>query len=530
MLFTGTIFGILGVVLAHVLRSYWNYSLILLFPILMAIVLGFGFYIGARIGRCCRLGWGSALIVLMFSLVGYGVFLFLNDYYERLDPKPTKVQEEYFLLAEEVQNFLGKLPYILDYIQPVENSELGDIGTEVVTFLNKFPDMARYTPVVIGSVFNSPRLEFMREYLIHPGITSWQEENGQLVFDNNIAQTWMIWIGEFLVAFVVALLITRSATKAAYQKRLGRFKKAGYSIPKGKAKAPKEKRRKKKRKEEPDSGLDLTPAPTEDESVQEEQKAEKKGFSFFGRKKKAKAAAEEEPAPEIAEKGKKKKRKWFGRKSEEPEAQAGSEQVPETAGTADTGLKMELPEEQQAARYALILHQYDSSRHDDLIRLIQQVGQVSEDRARRLLKVPSLIKQDVPAQEAGIAIEKFKQVDAQVKLITMEQLLELQKKQQQPAQPAASKSQPSSPETAEERYALILRSFGSAQQKPVLELLSSLSGTPVAQLQQSLNPPVSILRDATKDEVTMIAQQFQNLQADVIILTMAKLQKLMAKK
>jgi hypothetical protein len=147
----------------------------------------------------------------------------------------------------------------------------------------------------------------------------------------------------------------------------------------------------------------------------------------------------------------------------------------------------------------------------------------------------------------------FKHVQAQVKLITMEQLLELQKKQQgvqppqkpaaqatptQPAQavpkPAAQVApkpgQPSPPGTTEERYALILRKFDTVQRKAVLELLSSLSGTPVVQLQQTLKTPALILRDATKDEVTMIAQQFQALQADVKTLTMGELQKLMTKK
>ena len=81
-----------------------------------------------------------------------------------------------------------------------------------------------------------------------------------------------------------------------------------------------------------------------------------------------------------------------------------------------------------------------------------------------------------------------------------------------------------------ERYALILRKFDPAQQQPILELLSSLSGKPVDQLQQTLKPPALILRDATKDEVTMIAKQFEKLQAEVKSLTMTELQKLMTKK
>ena len=80
-----------------------------------------------------------------------------------------------------------------------------------------------------------------------------------------------------------------------------------------------------------------------------------------------------------------------------------------------------------------------------------------------------------------------------------------------------------------ERYALILRKFDPAQRKQVLELLGSLSGTPPTQLQQTLKTPALVLRDSSKDEVTMISQQFQKIQADVKILTMTELQKLMNK-
>ena len=235
----------------------------------------------------------------------------------------------------------------------------------------------------------------------------------------------------------------------------------------------------------------------------EKKKKEKTGFSLFGGKKKV------------------------------------EEQTVEEAASPEEQFAAQFPEDQ---RYAIILHQFDSARQNDLLQLIQQVGQVPEDKARRLLKVPSLLKRDVTSEEARVAIEKFYQLNAQLKLITMEQLTEIQKRQQSAAQPAPSSS-PSKPASAprpapprsstggaaEDRYALILKSFDQAQRKPILELLSSLSGKPVAQLQQTLKPPALILRDATKDEVTMIAQQFQALQAEVKSLTMADLQKLMAR-
>jgi hypothetical protein len=129
-------------------------------------------------------------------------------------------------------------------------------------------------------------------------------------------------------------------------------------------------------------------------------------------------------------------------------------------------------------------------------------------------------------------------VQAQVKLITMEQLQQLQSKQQQsvqaPAQTSAPKTAP--PLVSQRagdpaaRYALILRKFDPSRRKEVLELLSGLSGTPVSQIQQSLKTPALVLRDASKDEATMIVQQFKMIQADVKMLTMPELQKLMAKK
>jgi hypothetical protein len=270
----------------------------------------------------------------------------------------------------------------------------------------------------------------------------------------------------------------------------------------------------------------------------QEAKPKKKGFALFSKKKKTETPSEteavQEPEKKKKEKKKKEKKGWFGRKKKAeiaPEAESAAE-----AGGAEAETAM--PMAQEDVEYALILHQYAPTREEDLLRLIQQVGQMTEDKARRLLKVPSLIKRGVSAEEASIAIEKFKQVQAQVKLITMAQLMELQKKQQQSVQPSApaapqpSAAPPSVPAAGDDqaRYALILRKFDSSQRKAVLELLSSLSGTPVAQLQQSLKTPALVLRDASKDEVTMIAQQFQNIQAEVKMLTMTDLQKLMAKK
>lgn len=524
MLFTGTIFGVLGVILSHIYTKYYeDYYLIFVVSIVMIFSLGIGLYLGARIGRCSRFSFLTFLLVLFFSIVCYGSLLFLNHYYDSLAEKPAMIPDEYFRIVEDVQNFLAALPWVTDYVPPVENVPRDNIGTQILDFIKTFPERALLPePIVIGKIFDLALFAPVREYLEYPGITRWDEENTQLVFDEQAVKPWMLWAAECGLLWLITLLITRRGTTKAYLKFQERLKKRGGWQP----------------VRDHDTSLDMTPSQPLQKKPDE--KVKKKKRSFFGRKKTSKIPTEE-AAPqetetgtpalnEAEEKKKKKKGGWFRRKSREPEVQTESER-PTPEAPPDLGL--EFPEEEPEQLYALILHQYPPDREDDLVRLIQQVGQVPEERARRLLKVPSLIKRDMTTQDAQIATEKFKQVQAQVKLITMKQLVELQKKQQPSAPP--SPKPPAAPQQppgagAGERYALILRKFDSSQRKPVLELLSSLSNTPAAQLQQTLKTPALILRDATKDEVTMIAQQFQTIQADVKMLTMTELQKLMARK
>ena len=219
----------------------------------------------------------------------------------------------------------------------------------------------------------------------------------------------------------------------------------------------------------------------------------------------------------------------FGRKKNN--AEESDKGVDSGADSAE----MEFSEDH--SRYALILQQYEATRESDLVQLIQQVGPMPPEKARQLLKVPSLLKRDVSAQDAKFAIDKFKHVQAQVKLITMEQLLQIQQKQQtgQPAPPPQPKAAaPSSSAQAPagspgEHYALILKRIKPSRQQEILELLASLSGKSADQLQKTLKPPALVLRDATRDEVMMIAQQFQSLQAEVQSLTMSQLQQLLVK-
>ncbi len=526
MLITGTIFGLVGVVLAHILIKYYaDYDLFLIFPILMALFLGFGLSLGARWGRCGRLSLPTIFLALLLSIVCYDLLQFLNYYYEIQDPQPMIVLDEYSALAGEVHRFAANLPYVSDYIplpEDTPDAPARHLGTTVSEYLAALPDLARQ-PVIIGSIFDLALIAPFRDYLVYDGITTWDHEHGRLMFDEHIAQTWMLWIVELLLVIGVVLLKTRSGTRKAYQKRLKRAEQASGQYPLPKPKAAKTKK-----------GLVVgqQPAPAETSETAEETPPKKKK-SFLGRKKKqaAPGAEEKEAAPE-----KQKKRKWFGGKPKE--AAEHPEAEPAAVQAAQSDLSMEFPEDEQEENFALILYQYAPSRQDDLLRLIQQVGQMSEDRARKLLKVPSLLKREVSAEEAQLAIEKFQQVEAQVKTITMEQLRQLQQKQRQSVQPAqsaapAQPAPPPSPETAPaggQKYALILKKFDPDQRKPVLELLSSLSSTPVDKLQQTLKTPALILRDANSDEVKMIAQQFQNVQAEVKILTMAELQKLINKK
>ncbi len=533
MVVTGTIFGILGVVLTHIAMKYYgDYYLIFVYPIGLAIILGIGLYLGTRIGKCSRLSWLAFLLVFFFSVGCYGSLLFLNHYYDSLAEaeRPITIPDEYFLIADDVQNFLAELPWVTDYVQPVENVSRDNIGRQILHFLKTFPERAlRQEPIVIGTIFKLAIFAPVEEYLEYPGITRWDDDSKDLVFDEHAVRPWMLWATEWFLLWLITLLITRRGTTRAYDKFQERMKKRGGWQP----------------ARDQETSLDM--ASSRGKTLKEEAppKAGKKKRSWFGRKKSSveEGALQETGEPVLNEvegsevERKKKKRGWFRRKSEEPEEVQSETSVQAAPGSvtveAPPDIDLEFPVEEPEQLYALILHQYSSSREDDLIRLIQQVGQVPEERARRLLRVPALIKQGVSTQAARIAIEKFNQVQAQVKLITIEKLEDLQKKQQQAAQPVPKAPPPpqgTSGADSGERYALILRKFDPSQRKPVLELLSSLSNTPVVQLQQTLKTPALVLRDASKDEVTMIAQQFQTIQADVKMLTMTNLQKLMAKK
>jgi len=406
------------------------------------------------------------------------------------------------------------------------------LGAQLWQFAQGLPAQAT-TPatILIGTIFDLAIFAPIKDSLEYPGLTRWIEVNGapQLVFDEQAVRPWMVWAGEFGLLWGIILLFARRGVKKAYarlMKRMGGRDEQAYG--------KKGKDYQKAGKGTPTGKLDLTPrqvSAAETVPTAEVAPPKKKGGWFFGRKKSAAPDGDKAAEP-------KKKGGWFRRKSKTQPLDATPDAATAQIDTSSE-VEFELPTEQIAAPeqlYALILHQYAPGRESDLLRLIQQVNQVSDERARKLLKVPSLLKREVTTKEADVVINKFNQVQAQVKLITMQQLEELQKKQM-PATPPRPQAQAAAPQPAAkvaaddgEQYALILRKFDPAQRKPVLELLASISNTPVTQLQQSLKTPALVLRDASKDEVTMIAQQFAKIPADVKMLSMPELQKLMNKK
>ncbi len=600
MLFFGVMFGALGVWAAHLLTKHLsNYYLILIPAIVAGILLGLGLNLGTRIGRCSRFSIITFIFALLAAVVMYGSLLFFNHYHDTSAPQASIAEEVLFLFADS-WNFLAELPYVSDYMKPVTDQQVRDtltgvpglsalippadqpldsdgqppqdstanadatnaatdqtaapqaasarehIGRQIMAFAAALPQKAMAEePVLIGSIFNLVIFAPVQQSLEIPGITQWdgKPEDGRLLFDARAVQPWMVWSVEAVFAWLIAALMTRSGANAAYDRHQSRIEQSGGR---------------------PRQGLQIKPpSAAKQESVagaaeEKPAKEKKAGFSWFKRKKKATIPLEETALPEAeatptpADTSKKEKGGLFGWLKKKSAAKTEeAPEMPAAAGKDD--VNFELPEEggepTQDQRFALILHQYEPTRQEDLVQLIQQIGQVPEDRARKLLKTPSLIKRDVTVQQANIAIQKFNQVHAQVKLMPMEQLLQLQTKQQpappetpkspQPAQLATKKPAPAAPKPPAaapipqgapgERYALILRKFDPAQRKQVLELLGSLSGTPTTQLQQTLKTPALVLRDSSKDEVTMISQQFQKIQADVKVLTMTELQKLMNK-
>jgi len=200
MIATGTIFGILAVVLAHIgIKYFTEYYLILIFPIVIGFLLGMGLSWGARIGRCCRMSVIAFLLVLGFSIISYASLLFLNFYYDSLTEKPVIVLDEYTALAEDTQHLLANLPWISDYIPQVEDSTRENLWKQLRKFTLKFPERALSPePVVIGKIFNIALLSPVRDYLEHPGITQWNDEQEHLEFDEMLVRPWMLWSVELL--------------------------------------------------------------------------------------------------------------------------------------------------------------------------------------------------------------------------------------------------------------------------------------------------------------------------------------------
>ncbi len=594
MIFFGAIFGGIGLIAAHLLlRHLDSYYLILIPAIALGILLGLGLNFGAKIGRCSRFSVLTFVFVLFFSLLVYAKLLFVNNYHDTY-AKDATLGEELLLLTVDSWNTLDAVPYLSDYVAPLTDRQAKDavanlpvlsslvapaeqapdaskpteqaapataspdeatlspdtsapsespsprehIGRQALDFFIAFPQRAVVEePVLIGTLFHWSFFEPVRPSLERPGITKWQGDaaDGRLMFDERAVKPWMAWTAEWLLIWLIAVLMTRSGTNKAYDSFQRRLEKKGGGKTQGglQMKSAAAVTREEEKSQ----------ATSKKEKTPKEKKEKSGGFSLFGGKKKAKSTEEtDQPVggdEESKHAEKKKGGGFFGLKKKKTEEIDNASAAPSDSEEL-TFSEEALPLQEQS--YAMILHQYDPQRQEDLVRLLQQVGQVSEESARKLLKTPSLVKRDVNTQQANIAIQKFQQVQAQVKLITMDQLTQLQSKQrptpppmptEKPAkapapQPQKASAPPMSPSSEQpgEKYALVLRKFDQAQRKQVVELLASLSGTPVAQLQQSLKTPALVLRDASRDEVMMIAQQFQKIQAEVKMLTMAELQKL----
>jgi hypothetical protein len=209
MLITGTMAGGLGVVLAHVLTAYAaRYYLILVFPLVMALFLGTGLSLGARAGGCTRRHGGAVVVVLLCTLGCYGALLFMNDHYDKLVPRPANVAQAWERMIAESQHFLGTLPVLSKYLKPTDPI-VGDRGTDIGDFLAAVPDLAQATPVVIGTIFDRALFRPVKNVVVVPGVTAWDDERGALVFAASRVKTWMRWAVEALLVFVIALVMTR---------------------------------------------------------------------------------------------------------------------------------------------------------------------------------------------------------------------------------------------------------------------------------------------------------------------------------
>lgn len=510
----GLVLSVVGVLFSHLAISFYKYYFVLVFPILIGLLMGVGVSIGARMGRCSRQLPGF-LVIAFLSIFCYALLLMLNGFAIATEPK-TAV-EEYQYLND-------------DFINPLRDA-FGQSGWDqkIQEGLNTWSRLISLLPP-----YNEKAIASNHEYatfLEYPGFTTWDEQRKILEF--NKGQNWMVWLVELLVLILVAWERTYKTVQYNYERAYSR------------------------KMRQAELGKTSIKMKTEDRlSMLNGEPMKVSGFP-----EKSRGATLSSPEPQRWLLGKNKEGVTEGPqivddtevvKPERIEAPVSDGQTQEEERVETRTNQVEIQEQEDPATqkveeplYALILREYDPAQKEELIRLMVEVGQISPNKAKSLLKTPSLLKVHLTDVEVQFLTDQFNQIGAKVQAITMEQMQAIQNKQKEPGSettPLPSKEQeveaipPSStiPATRslkdEQKYAVLLQKFDETHREEILHFLASLTGLQIERLRQAFRTPALTAKNLTKDDADQIAQQFKSLHAEASILTMNDLQKMFSRK
>ncbi|HWP48058.1 MAG TPA: hypothetical protein VNM22_12910 [Candidatus Limnocylindrales bacterium] len=526
MFVCGLFLGLVGVLSSHLAISFYRYHFVLLFPVWMGILLGMGVSMGARIGRCTRQLSGFLMVTLL-SIFCYALLLILNNFTSLTEPG-TAVKEYYYLRR--------------DFVEPLQKT-VSQYGLDLKTWdtlKEVWFQWASLLPAYDEKAMVSNH-EFS-VFLEYPPLTRWQAQRKILEFEK--VQNWMVWGVELLVLILVAWEKTHKTIQYNYARAYSR--KMLQSEVKS---SPTETKTLENRL----ANLNLEPGRVS-EASQQAKKPEAP----------VKTPGTETPTVTIPP--------MPVDHTEIPATMILDRQVdttktltlpqpdmpgtgPTTSTSATLNRPTDTPKTQESPEikaqqpppgpgYALLLRGYDPARTEALVDFMTKSLNMSMDKAKVLLKTPSLLKAPVTDLEAQTLVKAFNQLGARVQVITLEQLRAIAEKQRRQKSKEPSRTLSESVTQGLEvptlmtppfsrdnpRYGVLLQKFDKTYEEEVLHLLASLTGLTIERLKSALRTPALVVKNVTQEEADRIGQQFKGIGAEVTILTMQEVEKLFAPK
>ncbi len=526
MFVCGLLLGLVGVLSSHLAISFYRYHFVLLFPVWMGILLGMGVSIGARIGRCTRQLSGFLMVALL-SIGCYALLLTLNNFTYLTEPG-TAVKEYYYLRR--------------DFVDPIQKA-VSQYGLDLRTWDTLKEVWLQWASLL--PAYDEKAMVSNHEFSIfleYPPITRWQAQKKILEFEK--VQNWMVGGVELLILFLVAWEKTYKTIQYNYARTYSR--KMLQSEVKG---PPTETKNLESRL----ANLNLEPGQVSEAS----QRAKKPETPVKTPDTETPTVAipprqvdhTKIPATLILD------RQVDITKPLTP-TQPDIEGIGPTASTSATlNRQADTPKTQEPLQvktqqptpgpgYALLLRGYDPARTEALVDFMTKSLKMSMDKAKILLKTPSLLKAPVTDLEAQTLVRAFNQLGARVQVITLEQLRAIVEKQrrQKSKEPSMTPSESVTqrlevPATMTSqfsgdnpRYAVLLQKFDKTYEEEVLHLLASLTRLTVERLKSALRTPALVVKNVTQEEADRISQQFKSIGAEVDVLTMQEVENLLTSK